>query len=207
MLIAASSALLFAKSHSGSASSDSQPKSDEVRFTGEVQNGKLFEHGIGHGLVFRLTPVPDDPQTGWDINIVARDAAASGTDKNLAFITPPYHFFNPCYIETAYGYTAKQIVAMSTREFYFVASAAGYQPAMDALNLVVYPNNASAEEINRASRSAAKIPAGKGEFRIVDSRISSGATKDDPGKIEWLKFDVRLDFPPGLNVSQVLPGQ
>ena len=35
------------------------------------------------------------------------------------------------------------------------------------------------------------IPTGHGELKILDSRFTSG----EPGAIEWIKFEVELQFP------------
>lgn len=91
--------LLFsgiAAAQSGSQSTAQVSSRDEqkaaLKFAGDVGRGKKFEHDIGHGLVFQLTPDADAPDSGWTIEIVPKSRGSSNEDEFSAIATPPYHF-------------------------------------------------------------------------------------------------------------------
>ena len=67
--------------------------------------------------------------TGWGIEIRKKGDVADPPDDYVSVATPPYHYFNQRYLSTAYGYTAKEAVALSPRQFYFVESPADYKVA------------------------------------------------------------------------------
>jgi hypothetical protein len=194
----------------------------DIVFTGEVDRGKPFDYDLGQdpgrgtgrkgdrgvarnagrGLVFHLDPAPD-VGSGWDIEIVKKGDLSDDRSDFVAVATPPYHFFNQRYLSTAYDYTAAAAVALSPRHFYFVGSDADYKIADREVNINVYPNHAISDEIDAADDEARKIQVGRGEFVILDSRITPATEKDSKGTIDWLKFEVRLTFHTGLNFRQV----
>ncbi len=181
-------------------------ESSTVRFGGEVSREKVFEREIGYGLVFRLTPTPGDPDSGWRIEVVPKTQPQPPQEKvEFSWVaTPPYHFRNERYLDTSYGITAREAVENSPRHFNFVRNLADYQIADQTVNLTIYPNAASELELARMRRDAAKVRAAEGELRILDSRITPGQKKDDPGTIDWIKFEVELKFSPGMSMADIL---
>ncbi len=174
----------------------------DLVFRGEVERGKPFDYDIDRRLVFHLDPDPD-VGSGWSISIFKKGDVADPPDDYVSVATPPYHFFNQRYLSTAYGYTAKEAVALTPRHFYFVESPADYKVADHEVNINLFPNHATSDEIDDADAQAAKIHVGRGEFLILDSRITPATVKDDRGTIDWIKFEVRLTFHSGLSFRKV----
>jgi hypothetical protein len=219
MLHAARFAILFLLFYPAAAAPHSQSKSqspvlgqapahDEqknaVKFTGEVERGKMFERDIGHGLLFWITPDPGGLDMGWTIEIVPKSHASDDEDEFSAIATPPYHFFNLRYLDTSYGTTAKESVGISPRKFNFVQSVEDARAAYDIVNAEIYPSDISKPESERLARRAATIRLGTGELAILDSRITPGKKEGDMGTIDWLKFEVELRFSTVLTLAEVL---
>jgi len=40
------------------------PEASKIHFEGEILRGQIYEHDIGHGLVFRLTPATSNESGG-----------------------------------------------------------------------------------------------------------------------------------------------
>jgi hypothetical protein len=182
--------------------SSSEPQPDELTFTGEVTLGKTFEREIGHGLIFRLVPTVGDEDSGWNISIVPKSGAAE--DEFVGIATPPYHFYNPRYLDTSYATSAKDAVAFTPRPFNFVLTHADYEVVGEYVNMTIYPNHATKEDFEEIDRKAAKVEVGSGELHILDSRITPGNAENETGKIEWLKSEVKLKFHSGMNMTEVL---
>lgn len=181
-------------------SPDSGP--EEETFTGEVLLGKTFEREIGHGLIFRLVPTVDDEDSGWNISIVPK--SGSPDDEFSAIATPPYHFYNARYLDTSYATSAKDAVAFNPRPFNFVLTHADYDIAAEYVNMTIYPNHATTEDFDEIGRKAARVEVGTGELHVLDSRITPGNSENETGKIDWIKFEVKLKFHSGMNMAQVL---
>jgi hypothetical protein len=182
--------------------SSSEPQPEEVSFTGEVSPGKTFEREIGHGLVFRLVPTADDDQSGWNIAIFPKFGAPD--DEFVGIATPPYHFYNPRYLDTSYATSAKDAVALNPRPFNFVLTHADYEVAGEYVNMTIYPNHATEEDLEEIDRKAAKVEVGTGELHILDSRITPGNSESETGRIEWIQFEVKLKFHSGMTMTDVL---
>jgi len=215
LLIAGSFALALAPRQSASPQSATPPAvqtpdtpAPDVIFTGEVERGKPYDHPIEHvhhierGLMFHLDP-DADVGSGWNIEIVKKGDISDDRNDYVAVATPPYHFFNQRYLSTAYGYTAKDAVALTPRHFYFVESAADYKVADLEVNINIYPNHAISDEIDEADEQASKVHVGQGEVIILDSRITPATERDHLGTIDWIKFEVRLTFHTGLSFRRV----
>ena len=84
------------------APTSSSAETSQVRFTGEVYDGTVFDREVGHDLVFRLTPLAGDAAGGWVIEIVPKVQPADEPAEFLAIATPPYHFYNERYLAGAY---------------------------------------------------------------------------------------------------------
>jgi hypothetical protein len=200
----ASSSEAQRKAEPGEAQKDSQ--TFDIVFGGEVELGQKFEREIGHGLIFRLAPGYDVPESGWRIEISPK-VQPGGNPLEFAWVaTPPYHFANPLYLDTSYGTTAEAAVAMSPRAFHFVLSMEDFRAAADAVDLAIYSNNASEAEQERINRAAGKVEVGAGEVHILKSRLIAPEGEDTLGKIAWLKFEVKLKFKSGTTMQQILEG-
>jgi len=176
---------------------------NDVRFSGEVTAGKIYEHDIGHGLVFGLAPLSGDGGGGWVIDVVPRPQPSDEPVEFSEIVTPPYHFYNDRFLAGAYGYSTKEAVGFTTRKFNFVLSIHDMQIANEVVNASLFPSALSEEEKNRIGRESEALNLGTGEFRIVKSHVTL-AKGPNPDTIDWLKFDVLLHFSPGLTLQQVL---
>lgn len=186
-----------------SAAKRAEAEASEVRFSGEVLAGKQFIYDIGHGLVFGLQTLTGEGGDGWVIEIVPTVQAQDDPVEFSEIATPPYHFYNDRYLAAAYGYSAKEAIQMTTRKFNFVMSVADLQKANDVLNAALYPSAASDEEKDRIARESAGVQLGHGEFHITHSHVTLGKG-DVPDSIDVLKFEVVVNFSPGLTLAQVL---
>ena len=70
--------------------------------------------------------------------------------------------------------------------------------------MTLYPTNVSDEEKVRAVAEQNDIHLGKGELRILKSHIGHGRTIDDAGTIDYLRFEVDIEFSPGLTMANIL---
>jgi hypothetical protein len=180
----------------------------DLVFAGEIERGKTYIHDIGHDLEFRLDVASEGAFAGWDISIVPKTQPSDGPIEFSAIATPPYHNFNERYIETIYNFTPQEILAMSPRRFNFVLSVDDEHRAEEVVNAMLYPNSVSDDDKQRIEMSSANIQLGTGELSIGKSRVTSLKDPLYPGSIEYLKFEVKLKFPPGLTMAQVLaPGE
>ena len=176
----------------------------DLEFTGEIDRGKTYIHDIGHDLQFRLEVAPSGDYAGWDISITPKTQPKDGPIEFSAIATPPYHNFNERYLETTYNFSAQEILEMSPRRFNFVLSVDDEHRAEEVVNAMLYPNSVSEDDKQRIATSSANIQLGTGEFSILKSRVTSLKDPLYPGSIEYIKFEVRLKFPPGLTMAQVL---
>ena len=176
----------------------------DLVFSGEIERGKTYTHDIGHDLEFRLEVASEGAFAGWDISVVPKAQPKDGPIEFSAIATPPYHNFNERYIETIFNFTAQEILAMSPRRFNFVLSVDDEHRAEEVVNAMLYPNSVSDDDKQRIEMSSANIQLGTGEFSIQRSRVTSLKDPLYPGSIEYLKFEVKLKFPPGLTMAQVL---
>lgn len=179
------------------------PAASQIRFEGEILHGQIYEHDIEHGLVFRLTPATSNEGGGWVIEILP---AIQPDDETLEFTeiaTPPYHAYNDRYLAAAFGYSAREAVQITVRKFYFVRSLEDQQRAADVVNVTMYPGTASEAEKVRAADEAVTVNLGRGQLRIIHSKITPGKA-GVPDTIAYVKFEVTLDFSPGFTMRQVL---
>jgi hypothetical protein len=190
--------------HSKPASAAQTPSdSSEVRFSGEVLRGQIYEHDVGHNMIFRLTPAVSDEGGGWVIDMLP---SVEPVDEPLEFVevaTPPYHGYNDRYLAGTAGYSAREAVAATTRKFYFVQSVADEHIASEVVNAELYPSAVSEDEKSRIGTESAGIYLGSGELYIVHSRITPGKG-GEPDTIAWLKFDVVLNFSSEITLQSVL---
>jgi len=187
-------------------SKSSQPaiSDPDIQFSGEIDRGKTYIHDIGHDLQFRLEVPSVGDYAGWDISITPNKQPADGPIEFSAIATPPYHNFNDRYLETTFNFSAQEILQMSPRRFNFVMSVDDEHRAEEVVNAWLYPNSVSDDDKERIAVSSANIQLGTAEFSILQSRVTSNKDPLYPGSIAWIKFDVKIKFPPGLTLAQVL---
>jgi hypothetical protein len=153
--------------------------------------------------VFRLTPATSEEGGGWVIQILPAVEPADETIEFTEIATPPYHAYNDRYLAAAFGYSAREAVQIIVRKFYFVRSVEDQQRAADVVNATLYPGTASEAEKVRAADEAVSVNLGRGELRIIHSKIAAGKA-GVPDTIAYVKFEVVLDFSPGFTMRQVL---
>jgi len=181
----------------------SSPDPAEVRFSGEIVRGQIYEHDVGHNLIFRLTPAISDEGGGWVIGMLP---SVEPPDEPLEFVevaTPPYHGYNDRYVAATAGYSSREAVQITTRRFYFVHSVHDQHVASEVVNAQLYPSSVSDDEHSRIDLESSDLNLGSGEFRILHSRINPGKN-GEPETIASLKFEVALKFSPGITLQQVL---
>ena len=189
------------KSPTSAATSPADPS--EVRFTGEVVRGQIYEHDVGHDLVFRLTPATSDEGGGWVIGMLP---TVEPPDEPLEFVevaTPPYHGYNDRYLAATAGYSSREAVQIATRKFYFVESVHDQHVASEVVNAQLYPSSVSDAERGRIDLESAGLNLGSGEFRILRAHINPGKA-GEPETIASVKFEVVLKFSPGITLQTVL---
>jgi hypothetical protein len=181
----------------------STPAPSEVRFTGEVTRGQDFTRDVGHNLFFRLTPATSDEGGGWVIQILPPVVPADEPVEFSGIATPPYHAYNDRDIAAAFGYSAKEAVQAPVRKFNFVQSVDDEHIASEVVNAALYPSTIGEADKPRIAAEAAALELGTGQLRILHARITP-AKDGAPDIIASLKFEVVLNFSPGLTLQQVL---
>ena len=210
MALVSACAMLFLISARPSTSQDQrsptaapQPDVQELHFDGELTRGQSFTRDVGHHLTFRLTPATSDEGGGWVIEILPPIEPAGDPVEFAAIATPPYHAYNDRYIAAAFGYSAREALESPLRKFNFVQSTDDEQRANEVVDAALYPSTIGEADKPRIAAEAAALMLGTGQLRIVKSRITSG--KDGaPDVIASMKFEVVLNFAPGLTLQQVL---
>jgi len=175
----------------------------EAHFTGEVLRGQIYEHDVGHDLVFRLTPATSDEGGGWVIGMWPTTEPPDEVTEFVEIATPPYHSYNERYLAAAAGYSAREAVEVTKRTFYFVESLADQHIASEVVNAVLYPSTVSEDEKTRIDAESAGVYLGSGQLRILRFRITPGKG-GSPDTIAWVRFEVALNFAPGITLQSVL---
>ena len=122
-----------------SKSTDARGIQRNVRFSGEVLNGRSFERQIGANLFFSLVP----EELGWAISVGSKVVR----ENFCGVVTPPYRGMNALRIEGWHFRNSdnsgpnepgpKNLNApQELREFYFVLNEADYRSAFDALQIL-----------------------------------------------------------------------
>jgi hypothetical protein len=178
---------------------DSENCTKTEKFFGEVKRHQDVEQSIGGGLIFRLAASYDRVIEGWTIEIKPRDADRSMGPNWAWMLNPPYHGYNATDLNASYDFTAKMAVEFSPRELRFPLTAA---EAARARELVGVLGSNTGPVFDKALKEMETMRSGKAVFRIVDSKLGeSGPENGGRGRIEWLKFELRItfpcDFPPG----------
>jgi hypothetical protein len=167
------------------------PACEVTRFAGIVEDGQSFEHVVNGDYTFRLQSTADSELSGWTIEV--RTPRLAGPENELSAVaTPPHRFWNPRYIETSYGWTARQAIEYGDREFSFVRFE-DYARLNEALVRLLWPNGATDAELEPARRTYDGMPRYPGRLRILDSTITP--TSDGTGRLGRVRFDVELCVP------------
>lgn len=165
------------------------------RFGGEVTHGQPFERSLGGDLVFRLAPSPAGNPPGWTIEV--RSRALPGPENEFSWVvTPPYRAWNPRYLDTSYGWSARDAIAFGERDFHFVMTGADYRAAAEAVRKLLWPAGLPEGELDQARRALDGVPRATGRLVIFDSRLA-GTEQGGPGWIEWIRFEVEVCLPAG----------
>ena len=188
------SVAILAAGLTGSSSTALEATCHPVRFGGAVSHGQPFEQSLGGDLVFRLSPErhPANPP-GWMIEV--RSGAMPGPENELSWVvSPPYRFWNPRYLDTSHGWTAREAAEASRREFSFVVTAQEYRTAAEAVRKLLWPAAISEPELEEAQRALAGVRRATGTLTLLDSRIDEHA-QGGSGRIEWIRFAVEICLP------------
>jgi hypothetical protein len=141
---------------------------------------------------------PDEDE-GWTISLVPKENPNdSECNDYVAVATPPYHGPNARFLNTAYGIKAKDAVKQSPRDFAFVTNCADEHREEEWVARIVNPGGYSDQEIKEGYAKLGTSPQGKGKLTILDARTSPAKEAVEgvnPGKIDWIKFDVRIALP------------
>lgn len=183
----------------------------QASLEGEVSAGQDFVRKIGTELYFRLNH--EAAMDGWNIEVVP-DPNEKGNRREYSWVaTPPYHFWNPRYLDRSYGMSAKQALEQTPREFNFVLEETGYGKLGDLVDKAVMSHpvsdKRSEEEIEAEAEAAAEslmeFPVAKGKLTILDGRIGTAGEKKEE-TIQWLKFKVEFKIPCEFKMEPEGPG-
>lgn len=171
-----------------------------IHFSGEVSKGEKFRKEIGRDLEFVLLPRAIDPGAieGWTITVSPEGDHPAECKDFVWVVTPPYRSYNPRYLDTSYGTTAKDAVSFSPREFSFVLNCSDYIQEQERVDRLLWPYSYTDAQVKEAEDHLGSSPLGKGRLWIRDFKISP-ATKEagnkNLGRIDWIKFEVEIKIP------------
>ena len=169
------------------------PRSDTFHFSGEVNRGDRFRAPAGSNLIFALEPYAGN-DSGWTIRLLPGADAKSMSMDCIGAVSEPLHGDKNVEIEPPDDLSQKP-AKWRPREFEFVPDAAGCRTAWNLTNLVYYPSKLTDEQRAEAGEKLGKIPTAHGRFTVLQSVLSPATNTNETGSIEWLKFEVELDFP------------
>jgi hypothetical protein len=188
---ASASPMLAAKNRAAIAPVPS--KSDTIRISGEVHRGERFRGPVGSHMVFALEPYAGN-DSGWTIRLMPGTDAKSMSMDCIGAVSEPLHGDKNREIEPPDD-VAKEPIKWKPREFEFVPDTASCRTAWDLMNLVYYPSKLTDEQRAEAGEKLGKIPTGHGKFTVLDSLLRPAGNPNDIGSIEWMKFEVEMNFP------------
>lgn len=176
----------------------------DFQVTGEITKGKTFSQNIGHGLVFELVPPSNAPDAGWVVEVVPAEQADGGAAELSQIATPPYHAYNDRIIVPAYGRSAGDVANLKDRTFFFVNSVDDEHRAEEVVNAAYYPGDMSDEARVRAVAEEKEIHVSKGELHLLKTHTSRSDTLGGPGNIDRIRFELDIEFSPGLTMADIL---
>jgi hypothetical protein len=164
-----------------------------TRFTGELKRGQKFQKAIAPNMIFALEPYAGN-DSGWTIRLVPGADSKSISMDCIGAVSEPLHGDKNLEIEPPDG-LSQEPVRWKPREFEFVPDSANCKAAWELMNLVYYPSKLTDEQRAEAAEKLGKIPTAHGKFTVVNSLLRPAGNPNDTGSIEWLKFEVELNFP------------
>jgi hypothetical protein len=168
-----------------------------LRFDGEVHGDINYEKPIGGGLVFHLMKIGN--AGGWEINILPADNAKLYPDYSF-LVTLPHHDWQPRYIYPGWEYKAKDVIALTPREFHFLLSRDDYEKLRDLWSK--WANGFPADAATSIEGAIAETRTGSGRLDILDGQVHDGEKPEDLGWIESLKFVVQIAVPCDFSVPR-----
>ena len=180
----------------GSPDGGSPPTAAALAFSGEISRGRRFEKAVGPGLVFRLEPYAGN-DSGWDIRLAPDNELSPASVDCIGAIEEPRHGSNELSLELQDNETDLTTELRRPREFEFVSTAADCKRAWDLSNSIDYDNGLSDTRRDELNRELGAVPTGHGQLQIVDARLSPSSAGTRPTAIDWIKFEVHLQFSQG----------
>lgn len=164
-----------------------------LHFLGEVNRGQRFEKLIAPNMVFRLEPYAGN-DSGWDIRIApGLDPSAESMDC-IGAISVPTHGSNDLSIELADGNDPQVSLQSMPHQFDFVLDSSDCKRAWDLNNSITYGYKLTDQERQNLNSQFGTIPYGHGGLKILDSRLGPSAGSSNIRVIDWIKFEVVLQF-------------
>lgn len=171
----------------------SPPVAGTLHFSGDVNRGQRFEKLIAPNMVFRLEPYAGN-DSGWDIRIApGLDPSAESMDC-IGAISVPAHGSNDLSIELADGNDPQVSLQSMPHEFDFVPDSSDCKRAWDLNNSITYGYKLTDQERQNLNSQFGTIPYGHGGLKILDSRLGPSAGSNNIRVIDWIKFEVVLQF-------------
>ena len=144
-----------------------------------------------------------DPQDGggWVIAIEPQSGSNDESCRDFSGVVAlPLHGEKATDLSLGYGYTAREEVGYPPREFPFVLNEADWKREWEWGKRLRWSYSCPEKEVEEAQERFGSLASGKTRFRILDSKVSTGGyivDVEDLGKIDWVKFQVEITFPPG----------
>jgi hypothetical protein len=197
--------ILLLLSCSGAARAQTMCK--QFGFTAEVKAGESFTQPIGSDLLFGVAPEETNGIHGWHFGIGPTVPTPNDHVLDYIFVvTPPYHFRHPTDLTTDYRVAAQYAVKQRQIWFWFVLSHADAKVASEALDHDIWPQND--EDVANQGKVREKLPKGRGEFVILDSKFTPGEVDNNGncewefcGKMQWMRFRVTMVVPPTFTIA------
>ena len=164
--------------------------------------GHIWSQSLGQGWIFKILPIRagDDNYSGWDL-AVDRTSGAGYPDA-LLLATPPYGVINQREIGTTFGLRAQDAIGWNPRSFHFLTNVADMRRAQKLYFKLrtgadsklhrensKYSSAPSDTTSNTAALSKALMDlannSAKGQFRIVDARLTPGTANALPYAQNW----------------------
>lgn len=187
------------------------PEGFVADFSGEVSRGQQFEKAVAPGMIFRLEPYAGN-DSAWDIRLAPDNEPSPASVDCIGFLEVPSHGSNELAIELPEGETAPEAALRNPHEFDFVPNSSDCKRAWDLNNSITYGYKLSEQNREELSREFGKIPTAHGRLQVLDFRLGAPPEKGQPRAIEWIKFEVALQFPQPANpalakAASTEPGQ
>jgi len=187
-----------------------------VVFDGDVKAGEGFERVFAKGLKFYMEPL----RSGWIVRVLAADEPR-GPHDYAELATPPYRSVSPLLIGTDWSFRAQDAVAWNPRRFRYARSGEIFRRLAGLYGGVMANDAASSSKI---AEIVSEQP--EGVLQILDARMVPGLAdqalmaaavashlEETPhevdqsvapsvlGRIEELRFRVKLDLPAGVSAA------